>query len=200
MPSWLLHLLRALAWITLALGVAAGLLYLQAVGGSQYQPVVQASLGLGCLAIGYLLGQALRSLGHRRAPVPLSIDAPLPPVEGTGRLWARGFAAGFWALCILGMAASLFRDFVLRLTGLMPRNSPSCSCCWWGCCSASPFPSPSHVECCSVWSACRWSTTAASVTACAAGWALVVALYLLLFLLQDPGLADLLVPLLALTR
>src|SRR5207245_682304 len=81
----------------------------------EYVPLARAVMGLGGLGLGYLLGQALRPLRRWRPPVPLSAETAAPPVESIGRVWLRGFAAGFWALVVIGIAASLLLDLLVRI-------------------------------------------------------------------------------------
>ena len=108
-------LLRVLAGIVLGLGLAAGILWAWATVTPEYVPLARAVMGLGGLGLGYLLGQALRPLRRWRPPVPLSAETAAPPVERIGRVWLRGFAAGFWALVVIGIAASLLFDLLFRI-------------------------------------------------------------------------------------
>jgi hypothetical protein len=102
----------------LMVGLAAAMLSLQVAGGPEYAPLVRALLGIGSLAIGYLVGRALRPLAHWRPPVPEAPEAAAPPAEGLGPAWVRGFAAGFWALMGLTLAVTLLYDLLIRLPGL----------------------------------------------------------------------------------
>jgi hypothetical protein len=115
-----LRLLKILAGMVLGLGLAAGLLCAGTIAAPEYLPIARAVMGLGGLGLGYLLGQAVRPLGRWRPPVPLSPETAAPQVESIGRVWLRGFAAGFWALAALGITSSLLSCPLIMSIGLSP--------------------------------------------------------------------------------
>lgn len=107
LPPWLRRFLVRVAWLVLALGLTAGLLAAAASATAEYMPLVRAAAGVAGLGIGYLLGQAVRPLARWRPPVPVSAESAAPAADSLGRVWLRGFTAGFWALTALGMTLAL---------------------------------------------------------------------------------------------
>jgi hypothetical protein len=125
MPRSLMRWMGITGSMSLALGLGAALLYLQAAGAAEYQPLIMAGLGLDGLAIGYLLGQVIRPLRRGHPPVPATADAAATPSVGWALLGVRGFAAGFWTLAALGIGATLLYDAGVRIPGLGPILFPA---------------------------------------------------------------------------
>jgi hypothetical protein len=203
MTPLLLRFFRLLSWIILGMGVGAGLLYLVAAAGPESTAIIQVVLGIAGLAAGCLLGRLLRPLTRWRPPVPSRPESASPPAENAAALWVQSFAAGFWVLVALTLAATFLFDAMVHIAGVsvaLLSLSPllillyvltACGMVPLGLARGVVGPGAGLP---------RWTLSAASGAACLGGLALFVAISLLTALLQslDPGIAGNLAGLLAL--